>query len=85
MRYGRIINGGCLVRESPADGYKLIIDTPPETPDGFRAVSRYVEDGDAIRPVWEYIELTEEEKEEIERRGIDNSEAFGIIFGGGDA
>lgn len=85
MRYGKFISGGMLERDFPAEGYKPIIDTPPETPDGFRAVSRYVEDGDAIRPVWEYIELTEEEKEEIERRGIDNSDAFGIIFGGGEA
>lgn len=82
MRYGKLISGGMLERDYPADGYKPIIDTPPETPDGFRAVCSYVDDEDAIRPVWEYIELTEEEKEEIEQRGIDNAEAFDILFGG---
>lgn len=82
MSYGKFVSGGMLVRQTPAEGYKPIVETAPETPEGYRAISRYVEDGDVIRPMWEYIELTEEEKEEIERRGIDDSEAMAILMGG---
>lgn len=82
MSYGRFVNAGLLVRSNPADGYKLIVETAPETPDGYRAVFHYEDEGETIVPVWEYIELTEEEKEEIERRGIDDAEAYKIIFGG---
>ena len=82
MRYGKFVNKGILVRESPADGYKPIVETAPETPDGYRAVSSYVDAGETITTEWEYIELTDEEKREIEERGIDDAEALAIIFGG---
>ena len=84
MRYGKFISGGMLERDFPAEGYKPIEETPPETPDGFRAVFCYVDAGDAITTVWEYIELTDEEKREIEERGIDDAEALAIIFGGAE-
>ncbi len=64
MRYGKIISGGCLVRESPAEGYKPIIDTTPETRQDYRAVFHYEDNGEAIVSVWEYVELTEDEKAE---------------------
>ena len=82
MRYGKFISGGMLERDFPADGYKPIVETAPETPDGYRAVSHYEDAGETIVSVWEYIELTDEEKEEIERRGIEDAEAYKIIFGG---
>jgi hypothetical protein len=82
MSYGKFVNAGLLVREIPAEGYKPIVKTAPETPDGYRAVSHYEETGESIVTVWEYIELTAEEKAEIEAHGIDNAEAFAIIFGG---
>lgn len=82
MRYGKFISGGMLERDFPADGYKTIVETAPETPDGYRAVSYYEDAGETIVSVWEYIELTDEEKEEIERRGIEAAEAYKIIFGG---
>lgn len=83
MRYGKFVNKGILARESPAKNYKPIEETAPETPEGFRAVYRYVDAGDVIVTEWEYIELTDEEKREIEERGIDDAIAFDIIFGGG--
>lgn len=82
MKYGKFISGGMLERDFPADGYKPIVETAPETPDGYRAVSHYEDEGENIVSVWEYIELTDEEKEEIERRGIEAAEAYKIIFGG---
>ena len=82
MNYGRFVNAGLLVRSTPADGYKPIVETAPETPEGYRAISRYVDAGENIISVWEYIELTEEEKEEIERRGVDPAEALAILLGG---
>lgn len=85
MRYGKFISGGMLERDFPAEGYKPIVETAPETPEGYRAVSRYVDAGDTIVSVWEYIELTDEEKREIEERGVDDAEALAIILGGGDA
>lgn len=84
MRYGKFVNKGILVRESPADSYKPIEETAPETPEGYRAIYRYVDAVDVITTEWEYIELTDEEKREIEKRGIDNAEAFDIIFGGAE-
>lgn len=84
MRYGRFISGGMLERDFPAEGYKPIVETAPETPDGYRAVSRYVDAGETITTEWEYIKLTDEEKREIEERGIENAEAFDIIFGGAE-
>ena len=84
MSYGRFVNGGLLVRSTPTDGYKPIVETSPETPDGYRAISHYEDTGSNIVTVWEYIELTEEEKAEIEAHGIDNAEAFAIIFGGAE-
>lgn len=62
MRYGKFISGGMLERDFPADGYKPIVETAPETPDGYRAVSYYEDVGETIISVWEYIELTDEEK-----------------------
>ena len=82
MSYGRFVNAGLLVRSAPADGYKPIVETAPETPEGYRAVSHYEDAGETIVSVWEYIELTDEEKEEIERHGIEDAEAYKIIFGG---
>lgn len=82
MRYGKFISGGMLERDFPAEGYKPIVETAPETPDGYRAVSCYEDAGETIVSMWEYIELTDEEKEEIERRGIEDAEAYKIIFGG---
>lgn len=82
MSYGRFVNAGLLVRSNPTDGYKLIVETVPETPEGYRAVSHYEDAGETITTVWEYIELTDEEKEEIERHGIEDAEAYKIIFGG---
>lgn len=85
MSYGKFVSGGLLVRQAPAEDYKPIVGKAPETPDGYRAVFRYVDAGDTITTVWEYIELTDEEKREIEERGIDDAEALAIILGGGDA
>lgn len=85
MKYGKFIGGGMLERDFPAEGYKPIAETVPETPEGYRAVSRYVDAGETITTEWEYIELTDEEKREIEERGIDAAEALAIILGGGDA
>lgn len=82
MSYGRFVNAGLLVRSTPADGYKPIVETAPGTPEGYRAVSRYVDAGDTITTEWEYIELTDEEKREIEEHGIDDAEALAIILGG---
>lgn len=82
MSYGKFVTSGLLVRDTPAGGYKPIIETNPETPDGYRAISRYEDTGESIVPVWEYIELSEEEKAEIEAHGIDDSEALAILLGG---
>lgn len=82
MSYGKFVNAGLLVRETPADGYKPIVETAPETPNGYRAVSRYVDAGETITTEWEYIELTDEEKREIEERGVDDAEALEILLGG---
>ena len=82
MSYGKFVSGGLLVRQSTADGYKPIVETSPETPEGYRAVSRYVDAGGKITTEREYIELTDEEKREIEERGIDDAEALAIILGG---
>lgn len=82
MSYGRFVNAGLLVRNAPADGYKPIAETAPEPPEGYRAVSRYVDAGDTITTEWEYIELTDEEQREIEERGIDDADALAIILGG---
>lgn len=85
MSYGKFVRGGMLVRQTPTDGYKPIVETAPETPDGYRAVSRYVDAGETITTEWECIELTDEEKREIEERGIDAAEALEILLGGGEA
>lgn len=85
MSYGRFVNAGLLVRNTPEDGYKPIVETAPETPDGYRAISHYEDEGETIVSVWEYIELTDEEKQESEAHGIGDAEAYKIIFGGGEA
>lgn len=84
MSYGKFTNGGVLEKEYQVDGYKPIIYTPPETPDGYRAVYHYVDNIDNITVEWEYIELAEEEREEIDRRGIDDSETLEILLGGAE-
>lgn len=76
MRYGKFIHDGILVRESPADGYKPIVETPPETPKDYRAIFHYEDSGDSIVTVWEYIELTEEEKAEIAAREMPSAEDY---------
>lgn len=81
MRYGKFISGGLLVRDFPDDGYKPIVETAPETPDGYRAISHYEDAGETINAVWEFVELTEEEKQEIEERGIEDAEALEILLG----
>lgn len=72
MRYGKFVTYGLLVRDTPAEGYKPIIETSPETPDGYRAISHYEDTEESIVPVWEYIKLSEEEKAEIEAHDIDS-------------
>lgn len=85
MLYAKIISKGVLVRETPFDGAKPLVNTAPETPDGFRAVSAYVDDGDSIRKVWDYVELTDDEKREIERKKEmypSAEESLNILLGG---
>lgn len=76
MRYGKFISGGMLERDFPAKGYKPIVEAAPETPEGYRAISHYEDSGDSIVTVWEYIELTEEEKAEIAAREMPSAEDY---------
>lgn len=76
MRYGKFINKGILVRESPAYGYKPIVETAPETPKDHRAIFHYEDNGDSIVTVWEYIALTEEEKDEIAAHEVPSAEDY---------
>lgn len=76
MRYGKFVNKGILVRESPADGYKPIEETLPETPEDYRAIFRYADSGDFISQVWEYIALTAEEKAEIAAHDVPSAEDY---------
>lgn len=62
--YAKIVRRGVLVSEFPLDGYKPLINTRPEPPEGYRAVSELVDEANAILEIWKYIELTDEEKRE---------------------
>ncbi len=67
MRYGKITEKGVLVRDFPNEGYKPIEESEPENRQGFYAVFHYEESGEKIMMVWDYIELSDEEKAEVER------------------
>lgn len=83
MRYGKIINGGMLMRGTPADGYKPVVETAPEVREGYYNTFRYEDTGEDIAQVWEYHEIDADAKEEVERRGISDAEALDILLGGG--
>lgn len=85
MAYAKTVGKGVLVRETPFDGAKPLVNTTYEHRDGFRGVSEFVDDGENIVEVWSYIELTDEEKaeeQEMANNHPSNEEVLDIIFGG---
>lgn len=66
MRYAKLINGGLLCRTIPKSGYKPLVETVPETRDGYNSYAEYVDNGDEITTVWHYAEQTDQEKEKPE-------------------
>lgn len=92
--YGKLIDGnltiaprklngdGVVVYNPPAEmyreqGWKTVEFTdPPEAPEGFYYDSGWEEQSDAIVQTWTLAPLPDE---------IDETEAYDIIFGGGDA
>jgi len=82
MRYGKIVSGGVLMRSTPADGYKPVVETAPEIRDGYYDTFRYEDTGEEIIQTWEYHEIDADAKEEVERKGIEDVEALDILLGG---
>lgn len=94
MQYGKLIDGNLTIapRKLPGDG--VVVYNPPESmyraqgwkpvefadapeaPEGFYYASVWEETADSIVQTWALVPVPDE---------VDDSEAFDIIFGGGEA
>ena len=87
MNYGILTNSGIIAYSTQVPGSKPMEESNPACPDGYRATYEWVDVGDKFVQVYNYVPLTDEEKEEIERHKQENieipdSDALKILLGG---
>ena len=75
--YGKISNGCCTIYNRQVSGSKPIVETTPEKRDGYYAVFRWIDAGEAITQEWIYKKYDTPPEPTAE----DKAEAYDILMG----